>query len=598
MGSHHRLRMIVSRICTLFGALCAGGLAVAGEPGTTAWSIDASAAKRSASAHLAVYDTLPAGSVSRLTAVSGPKQDTSGNGHLPAHRSPPVIELPNGEHFTPAWSSRIEHADGNVSFVAVDAAGAGLLQMTMGPDASFARISSPSGNYRFESFGAEARLVDVGHAGIMLSSIDDGASGDRLPAAAKRSALAKAGETAIDVLFLYSDGFAARYPGSAAVTRIHYFQAIANQALANSAVSAVVRVAGTMQSAYPDSEGSNGLALDRMRQALAGQTPHPAFANLPAQRQGAGADVVVLLRPHDIETRGSCGIARFPNGSPAEAVHVVSDGFSSWSLCDDDVFTHELGHNLGAEHQFGASSPNPGFGTAHVRLGRLHTVMGSFGTGNPNRRFGLQRFSNPGRPCGGAPCGAAGSSDNARRISENLALVSGYANAAASTPAEQAPPATDPDPDGDGAPESLDAFPFDARYQSDRDNDGVADNIDAFPDQAGEWLDSDGDGTAERSADAGDRGEVEVVEDLEDVDGEVLESVGAGVVGRGAAAVAAQVEGDGAGGRGDAVGDGLVQPAAEAVGVQQHDRWPVAAPVECPDGDAGLAGEVDHLGGR
>src|SRR5690606_39535090 len=81
-------------------------------------------------------------------------------------------------------------------------------------------------------------------------------------------------------------------------------------------------------------------------------------------------------------------------------------------------------------------------------------------------------------------------------------------------------------------------------------------------------------------------------------DGEVLESVGAGVVGRGAAAVAAQVEGDGAGGRGDAVGDGLVQPAAEAVGVQQHDRWPVAAPVECPDGDAGLAGEVDDLGWR
>src|SRR5690606_33144397 len=111
-----------------------------------------------------------------------------------------------------------------------------------------------------------------------------------------------------------------------------------------------------------------------------------------------------------------------------------------------------------------------------------------------------------------------------------------------------------------------------------------------------EAVHEDRDGAAEGSADAGDGVEAEVVEDLEDVDGKVFEPVGVGVDGCGAAAVAAQVDGDGSGGHPDEMGDGFVETAAEAVGVQEDDGWAGPAPVEGADGGAGVAGEVEDLG--
>ena len=35
-------------------------------------------------------------------------------------------------------------------------------------------------------------------------------------------------------------------------------------------------------------------------------------------------------------------------------VNVISDGVSSWSICSEETYAHEVGHNLGAEHQQGA----------------------------------------------------------------------------------------------------------------------------------------------------------------------------------------------------------------------------------------------------
>ena len=93
--------------------------------------------------------------------------------------------------------------------------------------------------------------------------------------------------------------------------------------------------------------------------------------------------------------------------------------------------------------------------------------------------------------------------DNVRRIGDNMAAVAGYTNSPTGLPAAQAPAAQDLDSDGDGRPDSADAFPFDARWQDDRDGDGVADGEDAFPDDAQESRDSDGDGVGD-NADADD----------------------------------------------------------------------------------------------
>jgi len=60
---------------------------------------------------------------------------------------------------------------------------------------------------------------------------------------------------------------------------------------------------------------------------------------------------------------------------------------------------------------------------------------------------------------------------------------------------------TTTDSDGDGVPDSSDAFPNDPAETKDSDNDGVGDNSDAFPNDPNEQYDSDNDGVG-NNADA------------------------------------------------------------------------------------------------
>ena len=55
------------------------------------------------------------------------------------------------------------------------------------------------------------------------------------------------------------------------------------------------------------------------------------------------------------------------------------------------------------------------------------------------------------------------------------------------------------DTDGDGVPDSEDAFPNDENETADSDGDGTGDNADAFPNDANETHDDDGDGTGNNS---------------------------------------------------------------------------------------------------
>ena len=60
-------------------------------------------------------------------------------------------------------------------------------------------------------------------------------------------------------------------------------------------------------------------------------------------------------------------------------------------------------------------------------------------------------------------------------------------------------PENDPDSDGDGVPDSEDAFPDDPTESTDSDGDGVGDNADEFPDDPNESADSDGDGVGDNA---------------------------------------------------------------------------------------------------
>ena len=444
------------------------------------------------------WSGLPEGSVTPMAVAAGKAA------------GPWTLHLPDGSRHAVEGVSERRQPNGDRTYAGT-VAGAGALYpvlLTVGREASFASFRTPGGRWQMEARGGRAWLLDLTHGQLAFEPADAGSA--RGPATLRTATASgaahrpkAAAQASIDVLFLYDQAFAARYPGTVAETRINHFVAIANQAFADSGVSLALRLVAADATSYQEPGGDNGTALEQLALTLDGEMD--AFAGLAARRAALGADLVTLVRPHDIELRGSCGIAYFPDANPALGVNVLSDSFDGWSLCSDDVYAHEVGHNLGAQHQDGANAPGAGYATPWIVPGRLHTVMGSFGTGHPDRYLGLSRFSNPALRCGGGPCGLAGVHDNARKLRETMATVAAYQPSRSSTPV-QAPPPLDPDVDGDGVGESEDAFPHDPAFHADADNDGVADAVDAFPSNPAESQDTDGDGNG-NAADGDDDGD-------------------------------------------------------------------------------------------
>lgn len=475
------------RVCVLWTVV------VTAAQAQSQWDVTPLSHTKSVPSHLGYLQQLPADSVTGL-ARSAEKSGVDWR-----------LNLPDGSRLVVSGRQSVTHANGDVTWSGtIQGAGAAYpVLVTEGAQASFGQWTTPRGRFRLEAWGGDAWLVSLDHPLLTEAPMDHGAltsMGDTKSIATSgiESAQAKVGETQIDTLFVYSAGFAARYPGSAGATRVNHLVAVANQIFANSDVALVVRLVGLEAVTYTDA-GDNGVALTAMRNSLAGVgVPAAGFEQLRQRRDATGADLVTLVRPHDIETRGSCGIARLFGPGANDGVNVLSDGVDSWSICSDETYAHEVGHNLGAEHQNGANSPNAGFGTAHVVLGQYHTVMGSFGTGKLDRALRLQRFSNPAQLCGGLPCGVTGVSDNARRLRDNMGAVASYRSPRSAVVAI-VPAAQDPDEDQDGVPESRDAFPHDARYSADRDRDGTADQADAFPDNPVEQRDTDADGLGDNA---------------------------------------------------------------------------------------------------
>ena len=402
-----------------------------------------------------------------------------------------------------AVRARRRHGNGDVSLSlarpgtsGTDAPGAGLV--TLGSEGAFGRLPGAKGDRWLLTDRDGTRLVTLPERGIEVNRCglhDHPARPMRTP---RPSQPTSATGAVIDLLLIYNRAFADRYPGSLLQTRLNHLVHIANQTAANSGLDVGFRLVGAERFDYRN-DNSNFDFRNDIAASLAGEF-RPGLSGLAALRYRLGADLVIGLRPHDIETRGSCGIAFFPENNPNLGVNVVSDGASSWSFCLDDVLTHEIGHNLGATHQLGAGGGvvDP-VGSAFVRPGRFGTVMGSFGTGRADRFRGLAMFSNPGRPCGNEPCGNDRDTNNVRVMRGLLSAVAGYRAAPPGLPLPQALSRAPDDQDGDGVEDWFDALPFDATETLDSDGDGRGDGADAFPLDAREVDDTDGDGTGDRA---------------------------------------------------------------------------------------------------
>lgn|GEM_PF-2244051 len=292
----------------------------------------------------------------------------------------------------------------------------------------------------------------------------------------------------IDVLFLYDAAMQARYPGELINARLAHYVNLTNQALANTEIdNIVVRLVHAEKTDYVARQ-KRGFPSDfRIFEAIndLSEAVNPNFTDdiepglevLQARRIDHGADIIALAVTADIELWGACGVATLPfldEPNPSRGVQVITDGTTNWSVCLDEVFAHELGHNLGMVHQAevdGNESRAGQFNFAMIKPDHFNTIMGSFGSADPNRYLRLTAFSNPDMTCAGVPCGRPGIDDgsvewqdsfgaNAKRVFQQTApIIVAYAEAVDDevlTPLAKA----FPDSDGDGVSDWDDPFPY------------------------------------------------------------------------------------------------------------------------------------------
>lgn len=234
--------------------------------------------------------------------------------------------------------------------------------ITTGPGGSFGSISTPDGEYRIVpgSHGQDW-LVDMKAESRFENGSDLSDDTFIPPPSAKRDAagvpslkratpglntpyttLAVPTRT-VDVMILYTRGLANRLGGNL-MTRLHFLMTQATVAYANSGSDIGVRLVNAMMVDYPDT-GSSGTALNAVTPS-SGSFNAAAFGGVEAARTAYGADLVALLRNGG--SFGGDGVAWLGSASPSPGfMYSVTTGCV---LGCESVFIHELGHNMGNQH--------------------------------------------------------------------------------------------------------------------------------------------------------------------------------------------------------------------------------------------------------
>lgn len=208
-----------------------------------------------------------------------------------------------------------------------------------------------------------------------------------------------AGKT-VDILVLYNSNTLTTRNGSDINARIASYIAYANQAYASSKVDMQLRLVAAQKLDLSISNVSEA-NLNALRQN----------ASVAQLRRQYGADVVTYLTLSQTVSGGSiCGIGFVPNGNSTSGSFYPDSASLAFNLvgvdCHLNVFTHEVGHNMGLGHSYMQNSPGGVYtwGRGHGVMGLFSTVMAypqSYGTFNQ-----LPIFSNPSlNSCAGTSCG-------------------------------------------------------------------------------------------------------------------------------------------------------------------------------------------------
>lgn len=234
--------------------------------------------------------------------------------------------------------------------------------------------------------------------------------------------------TTITILVAYTP--AARAASSDIVSEINAAIASTNDVYIESGVNIRLSLLGTMEvTGYDETSGSFEDQLSRLR-----STSDGFMDSVHSQRTSLGADLVALI----VERGEYCGIAYLYTGSSTNGFSVTNRGCATSNLS----FAHELGHNMGAEHDryvvSGASATAYNYGYVLLSA-QVRTVMAY---NNQCRDIGVsctrvRRFSSPNLTWSGSALGVAAGgtspADNVRRLNDTRAAVAAFGTGSTAT---------------------------------------------------------------------------------------------------------------------------------------------------------------------
>ena len=407
-----------------------------------------------------------------------------------------VIPAPNGQPIRLRYERHVEHADGNWTWIGrSQGSKAADAIVTFGEKAVFGSIPygdeaplqlmvTAAGSWLIETDrrllgkagaiepSSEADfLAPLMRAGLRASSSRKTALRATASKAATSQAIAQASAAnTVDLVLGYSSQFSFRYGGRRpGITRLNYLVDLTNLAYTNSQLDARVRLVRTVMVEYPDYT-SNTTALFELT-GVACSTSNASDLRLPDRgvnctpatvpaalrplvdaREQAGADLVALVRKFTAPENGSCGVGWLLGGgqrpidsaSADFAFSVVSDSggdaFPDEGItCREEFLAHELGHNMGLQHDRATAQGSDDTDGNGVLLdpeeygrypyafgytsGSFYTIMSPRYVGQTGFRY----FSNPRISiCAGSPCGVENEADNVRALEQTIPLVAAF----------------------------------------------------------------------------------------------------------------------------------------------------------------------------
>ncbi|PTR33479.1 ricin-type beta-trefoil lectin protein [Luteibacter sp. OK325] len=356
-----------------------------------------------------------------------------------------TLVTPDGTKVSLAYDRHITHDDGNWTWIGREDSDDTKTDsvITFGSNATFGTLPSVNGQQlKLTTIHGKTYLASAPLAQLKEGVRPGGdtlvtAGGTNVAASASPSVVTSAAPSlsgtipTVDVMIGFTTGYAAYRGGTdVATTAITNLVDNANSILLNSNVQADFRLVGTMEVAYPDT-GDNGDTLSLLASGSTAATP----GSLRFYRDQYGADLVSLVRRYDTSQNG-CGIAYIPQANyattgPDQAFSVIGDGSVDLgngytSYCAVTTLAHEMGHNLGAQHNRQTNSTGGlfafSYGYRNDSAG-FYDVMSYGLDGQEAERL----YSTPNRSiCKGLPCGDAASADVARTLSQTMPIAATF----------------------------------------------------------------------------------------------------------------------------------------------------------------------------